>query len=113
MNPAMAGPEIVATLKTTIPRLTAFWKTSVGTRFGINDWRAGISNAVAADGRQLSRWIGQTLFNPPSVAAVRPAAESSVVFCRRHPQRLHRLMNRQLSATHEIDQLVPKQRPTW
>ena len=52
--PASAGPAIVATLKTIRPRLTAFGKTSGGTSAGINDCRAGVSKAVAAEANALN-----------------------------------------------------------
>src|SRR5687768_13381309 len=45
----IAGPAVVATLNTRIPKLTAFGKSSTGTSVGMSAWRAGTSNADAAD----------------------------------------------------------------
>ena len=54
-NPAIAGPTIIAELNTRIPRLTAFWKSFFGTSVGNIAWRAGLSNASAAEAIAVSK----------------------------------------------------------
>ena len=48
-RPAIDGPTTDAAWKTIVFRLSALGRCSRGTRLGISDWRAGASNADAAD----------------------------------------------------------------
>ena len=54
-SPPSDGPSTHAIWNMIVFRLIAFGRCSRGTRFGINDWRAGPSNDAAAEPSAVSR----------------------------------------------------------
>src|ERR1041385_7044890 len=62
-------------------RLTALGKSFTGTSIGINDWRAGVSKAQAAEAIEVRRKMGHACSKPLKLINANAALHKSMIDC--------------------------------